>query len=235
MRAEHLAIDGSAVSFEMDADLGTSATATGWAIVPYLMRSYPLATHPPRHSHIVERAIRSTFPKVEVLSVEEFGLKGGTLRIGHVRVPVSTGGTRELIVGAWEGESGCLTTSLTGGTREDLIQVFDTLQFTPGRNGISVDSPVLATPRPPQVIKEVPRLGVVTVQPAVASVLDRVPRARGFATSAGELFRVNSTSRALLLVTRSTVVDINPFEKQDPDQVLEAAGALRVDWRVRRR
>jgi hypothetical protein len=89
-------------------------------------------------------------------------------------------------------------------------------------------------PRPPQIIKEIPGLGVVSAQPAVASVLERVPRERGMVTNTGELFRVSTSSRALLFVSRSSVVDINPFERDDPEQALRAAGSLRVEWRVRR-
>jgi hypothetical protein len=53
-------------------------------------------------------------------------------------------------------------------------------------------------------------------------------------TNNGELFRVSTSSRALLFVSRSSVVDINPFERDDPEQALRAAGSLRVEWRVRR-
>jgi len=234
MRVDHLAIDGSVVSFEADSDLGAGATATGWVMTPSLMRSHPFATYPPKHSYIAERAIRSSFRDINVVGADEMGLKGGTLRVGQFRLSLATGGTRELVVGAWESDSGCMTTSLSGVTRETLIEAFDTLQFTAHRTGISIDSPVVATPRAPQVIKEIPGLGVVSAQPAVASVLDRVPRERGLVTNHGELFRINSSSRALLFVSRSSVVDINPFERDDPDQALRTAANLRVEWRVRR-
>jgi hypothetical protein len=234
MRVDHLAIDGSVVSFEAESDLGAGATATGWVMTPSLMRSHPFATYPPKHSYIAERAIRSAFPNISVVAADEMGMKGGVLRVGQFRLPLATGGTRELVAGAWESEAGCMTTSLSGAPREALIEAFDTLQFTARRTGISIDSPVVAMPRPPQIIKEIPGLGVVSAQPAVASVLERVPRERGMVTNNGELFRVSTSSRALLFVSRSSVVDINPFERDDPEQALRAAGSLRVEWRVRR-
>jgi hypothetical protein len=235
MRVEHLAIDGSVVTVEADADLTTGATATGWAVVPSLMRPYPFAIQPPRHSFIVEEAIRSAIPSVEILSMHSYALKDGELRLAEVRLPTATNGTRELTVGAWEGAAGCLSTSLVGLERDQLVEVFDTLQFSEHRGGLAIDSPVTPRPRTPEVLKEVPGLGLLDIRPGIAAELERVPRARGQVTRHGEVFRPRSTSDALLFVGHSTVVRIKPLPDADPRLMLAIAQELRVEWSPRSR
>jgi hypothetical protein len=233
MRVEHLAIDGSIIAFEAEADLSTKATATGWAIVPSLMRSHPFTISPPGHSAAVEQAVRSSIERVAILSTEEYHLKNGTLRLAEIQLPTATEGTRELTVGAWEGETGCLSTSLRGRERDRLVEVFDTLDFSQRRGGLAIDSPIVPQPRPPEIIKEIPDVGILSVRPAIASELERVPKARGFATDFGELFRIRKTSNALLLVTRSAVVTVNPIGRREGHELLAIVRTLRVEWTPR--
>jgi hypothetical protein len=128
-------------------------------------------------------------------------------------MPTATHSKRHLMVGAWEGKRGCLTTSLVGAHRNRLVEVFDTLQFRERSKGLVIDSPVTPRPREPEVIKEIPRLGILEIKPAIPSTLDRVPRSSGFATGAGELFRFRETSTTLLFVGNSAVVRIDPLTK----------------------
>lgn len=230
MRVEHLSIDGSVVSIEADADLGTGATAAGWAIVPSLMQAHPFTIHPAGHSAIVERSVRGDFSDLKVLDTDEFSLKGGELRVAEVQLATATDGTRTLTVGAWEGRTGCLATSLVGSARDRLVEVFDTLRFSERRRGLAIDSPVTARPREPEVVKEVPGLGMLSIRPAIASVLDRVPRARGRAVDHGELFRVRASSNAIAFIADSAVVEIKPSPDVDTRQMLAVAERLRVEW-----
>lgn len=233
MKAEHLAIDGSAVTVEADADLTAAASATGWAVVPALLQAHPFSVYPPGYAATAEEAIRANFPHVEVTTTEEFTLKQGKLRVADIRVPTATGGTRELSVGAWEGRSGCLVTSLAGSQRQRLVQVFDTLLFSEQRGGVVIDSPVVARPRAPEVVKEVPGLGILAIRPAIPSELERVPRARGFTADHGELFRVRANGQALLFVGSSTVVSIQPLKDAEARATVDVAKSLRVEWRPR--
>lgn len=214
MRVEHLAIDGSIVSIEADTDVSTTqATASGWAIVPSLMRAHPFVAYPPGHSERVERMVRENIPDVNVRWTEEYSLKGGRLRVAEIVLPTATGGKRNITVGAWEGRRGCLTTSLRGSERDRLVEVFDTLKFSERAKGVAIDSPITPRPREPEVFKEVPRLGVLNIRPAIASTLERVPRTKGRVTNHGELFRFRQSSNALLFVSPSAVVRIDPLQK----------------------
>lgn len=230
MRVEHRAIDGSDVSIEGDADLNSSATAAGWAIVPSLLKSHPFVIYPPGHTSMVETTVRSDFPHVEIRAREEYSIKGGTLRIAQVEIPTATKRTRMLTVGGWEGKTGCLTTTLIGSETKRLVEVFDTLRFSETARGLAINSPVVPRPRPPEVLKEIPGLGVLAIRPAIASELERVPRARGFTTEHGELFRFRRSSYALLFVSRSVVATLTPSGRKDTSQMLAVARSLRIEW-----
>jgi hypothetical protein len=213
MRVEHLAIDGSVVSIEADADLSTQHTATGWAIVPSLGRAHPFAIYPAGHSDTVEDMVRTNFPDITIQSVEDYSLKKGRLRVAEVTMPTATQSKRTLMVGAWEGKRGCLTTSVVGSQRHRLVEMFDTLQFRESSKGLMIESPITPRPREPEVIKEIPKLGILGIRPAIPSTLEQVPRASGFATPSGELFRFRKTSNTLLFVGNSAVVRIDALRK----------------------
>jgi hypothetical protein len=234
MRAEHLAIDGSVVVIEAEADLTTRATTTGWAIVPSLMQTHPFTISPVGHSSIVEETVRSNFREVGFLSAEDFSLKGGNLRVVEVELSTATGRVRNLTIGGWEGNTGCLVTSLVGLERDRLVEVFDTLHFREHPRGLAIDSPVTRLPRGPEVIKEIPELGVLSIRPAVYSELERIPKTRGHLTNHGELFRVRPSSAALAFVSKSAVVSVNPLDRSDTRTMLAIAQNLRVEWTPRR-
>jgi hypothetical protein len=232
MRVEHFAIDGSTVAIEAEADLDSGATAAGWAIVPSLMRAHPFTSHPPGYSTIVERHVRGSAPGLKLRVAEELSLKDGQLRIAEVELPTALGVPRLLTVGAWEGQAGCLTTSLVGHDKFRLVDVFDTIQFGRcGGRGLAITSQIVTQPRPPEVIKEIPGLGVLSIRPALAAELERVPRASGLATGRGELFRQRAQSAALLYVSPSAVVRVAPLrESCGGDDLLRIAKSLRIDW-----
>ena len=230
MRVEHRAIDGAVISIEAEADLSRPATASGWAIVPSLMKSHPFVIYPPGHTSVVEAAVRSDLRHVEIKSREEYSVKGGTLRIAQVEIPTATKRNRTLTVGGWEGKTGCLSTTLIGAQTKRLVEVFDTLRFTETAKGLEVLSPVVPRPRPPEVFKEIPGVGVLEIRPAIPSELERVPRSRGFETDHGELFRFRRSSHALMFVSKSVIAGITPVGQREPDEILAAARTLRIEW-----
>jgi hypothetical protein len=233
VQVEHLAIDGSVVRLEAEADLSSAVTATGWAAVPSLLRTHPFALYPSGHSQTVEKAVRENMPEVEFISDEDFSLKGGNLRIVQIQLPTATDQTRVLTVGAWEGEKGCLTTSVVGPDRDGLVEVFDTLEFSEGRLGLAIDSPVTSTPRSPEVVKEVPDVGILGIRPATTTELELVPRAPGASTRGGEVFRGGPARQSLLFVSPSSVVRIEPLARVVPERMLEVVESLEVIWSPR--
>lgn len=230
MHIEHLALDGSVVSVQADADLSRPTTRTGWAIVPSLMQSHPFTAHPQGYADMVEETVRDTMPDVEIDDVETFSLKNGELRVSRVTLPTATGPKRSLTVAAWEGEGGSLSTSLVGHSVNRMVEVFDTLSFRVRREGVVIDSPVVAQPRVPEVAQQIPGLGVIAIRPAVASELEQFPRSRGHVTRHGELFRFRAAGSALALVGRSAVARIDPFPDADPDELMHLGEDLRVEW-----
>jgi hypothetical protein len=179
---------------------------------------------------MIEDTVRKDFPHVQVQKREEYTVKGGTLRVAEIDVPTATKRTRKLTVGGWEGKTACLTTTLVGAQSNRLVEVFDTLRFTESRRGFEVLSPIVPRPRPPEVFKEIPGLGVLAIRPAIAIELERVPRSRGFVTEHGELFRFRRTSNALMYVSRSAIVALTPVGQREGSDLLAAARTLRVEW-----
>ena len=137
-------------------------------------------------------------------------------------------------MGGWESRSGCLSTSLVGWVRDRFVEVFDTLRFTDRGRGITIESQVVAQPREPEVVKEVPGLGLLSVRPAVSAVLQRVPRSTGARTPRGELFRVSADRRELMYVSRTAVVTISPMRDVPSDRLTELAESLGVEWTAAR-
>jgi hypothetical protein len=176
-------------------------------------------------------AVRENFPDVEMSQEQEVSLKGGTLRVGEVTVPRDGGGHR-ITVAAWEGRHGCLTTSLPVGQSGELVEAFNSLQFSDRERGLTIDSPVVARPRPPELIQEVEGLGVVAGRPALSSELERVPRSEGRRTRHGELFRLRADSRAMLRVCRNAIARIQPTDEDD-EKTAEAVDGLAVEWAPR--
>lgn len=233
MHIEHLALDGSVVSVQADADLSRSTTRTGWAIVPSLMQSHPFTGHHQGYAAMVEETVRENLPDVEIEDVDTFSVKDGELRVARVTMPTATGPKRSLTVAAWEGDGGSLTTSLVGHDSRRIVEVFDTLSFRVRRQNVVIDSPVVAQPRVPEVAQHIPGLGVLAIRPAVASELEQFPRSRGHVTRHGELFRFRAASNALALVGPSAVARIDPFPDADPDEIMHLGEDLRVEWTPR--
>lgn len=233
MQAQHVAIDGSVVSIESEVELrGGPVTGAGWAVVPSMMQAHPFIAYPAGHSQVIVDVLRANFPDVEIGDEEELSLKGGRLRVGEIGIP-RDGGRRRIAVAAWEGQHGCLTTSLASDKRRSLIEAFDTLQFSDRQGGVAIDSPVAARPRPPELIQEIEGIGVLAVRPAVAVELERVPREEGRRTRHGEVFRVRAESRALLLLGRGSVARLQPRPETPDEELAEAVEGLKIEWTPR--
>ena len=233
MRVDHLAIDGSVVSIEAEADLTTPATANGWAVVPSLMQAHPFSIYPAGHSTLMEKAARHSADKLKILSIEKYSLKNGTLRVAEVELPRATGGEYRMTVGAWEGSTGCLHTAMISSTPSIMVEVFDTLRFSERSRGLTIDSPVTARPRTPEIIKEIPEMGILIIRPGIGSELERVPKSRGFKTDHGELFRIRNEGSGLLFVSNSTVVTLIPMPSSEVTPLMNVAQQLRVEWTPR--
>ena len=90
-------------------------------------------------------------------------------------------------------------------------------------------------PRSPEVIKEVPHVGIIAVRPATSLELERVPRDRGHQIANGELFRISERSSALLFVSRTAIASITPVIRRGTTAVggdlLSSVRDLRIEWK----
>lgn len=233
MRVQHLSIDGSVITLESDrADLSQPVSTTGWVLIPALLRSHPVTVRPPGYRQVIEELARHV-EGVELGDQDEVNIADGSLRAGVVRVPVQGGGARTMTVGYWEGDNASMSTSIPGREIPRMIEIFESLRIQRSRLGTRLGAPVVATPRPPVVVKAVPRIGVLAIRPAVAAVLEQIPRSSGLPTPHGELFRPRAEARGLLLVSASNVVSFTPDRESASDEILDMLGELRVEWTLR--
>ena len=233
MLVRHLALDGSVVSIEADAaDLSLPVTATGWVVVPALGQAHPFSSHPSGYADTVEATARDS-GIVTFLSEDEYALRDGTLRVVVVETSGARGSDERLAVGAWDDGTWCLTTSLVGMDGAVVAEVFDSVPFSSRQLGVAVDGRVTARPRTPEVVKEIPGIGLASIRPVTSDELRRLPRSRGAAARGGEAFRATADSDALILLTETSVVDVLPLEGGDRDAMTALVGELRVEWAQR--
>lgn len=233
MEFDFRALDGSVVSFRSGSNMRLGPrTASGWAVVPSMMRAHPFTAYPAGHTIVIEEAVRRDFPDIEMEEQEEVSLNDGTLRVGTVTLPSEAGG-RTMTVAGWEGEHGCMTTSVANGRPDSMIAAFDTLRFSDTELGIVIDSPVMTRPRPPELVSEMDGVGVLSVRPAIATELERIPRQEGQRTRGGEVFRLRADSRALLMIGQGSVVRVQPRPNVDEGALAEAVEELEIEWRPR--
>ena len=233
MESELLALDGSVVTIRTEADVEPGpATTTAWAVPPSFARAHPFTAYPAGHSREIEAAVRREFRDLDVGGDEELSMKDGSLRVAEVSMPGSADGYA-ITVGAWEGRHGCLVTSLPERRSAELVEIFDSLEFRDEDRGLVIDSPIVARLRPPEVVNDVPGLGIVSVRPAIATELEGVPRESGARTRHGEVFRVRAESRALLFLGRGSIVRIEPGPDVDDERVADTVDGLDVDWQPR--
>lgn len=167
---------------------------------------------------------------------EEYEYGGGRLRVGYTEQMDGVGLYRTRL-GVWEGARWSLSAHLSGtSTTADLLALLDAFQIAEHDEGpaLAPRDKETSLAEAPSVLKQLPGVGLVTVEPMTREVARALPRWQGRAVRGGELFRDDSRIEMGALVfhlvhdsSRSVVaagVD-TPF-----DTLLEALEDLEVVW-----
>jgi hypothetical protein len=173
-------------------------------------------------------------PGVVVADIREVTLRAGRLATADVAMPQPVG--LPAVVSrwaAWEGASGCLTTSRKNASHEDLVALFTGTPFHEGSAapGIVLDAPIDNSIRPISGATMVPSIGLLELQPRVGDVESVIPSSPGVQVSGGELFRTGRDSQSLLLVAESAIAYVRPVHAS-PQQAVDYASSLTVAWRA---
>ncbi len=200
---------------------------------PTMGRSLPFVVFPTRTLADFDALARTLPQKLGVSDVREASLYGKRLATARVEMPQYFGDVSVVRWAAWEGATGCLTTSMVNRTHDDLVSVFASLVFrettTQYVNGLVFDSGIDNSVRPLSGLTFLNGVGFVEVQPAIPEVLARVPSGAGLQVAGGALYRLSATSDAVLLVGNRAVTTVIPQTGSKVD-VVKPAGQLVVSW-----
>ena len=223
----HRALDGSHVSFSVDADLGAPLTAFGFAFPRGWRVSHAFNLYPGSRCDELLGLMDVSYPEIEYRIHDEIPLKDGRLRLAHVRRPVATGGTREYTFAAWEDDHASLSTAIYGKVKEARA-LFEALEFSPSGGSIAVHSPIDQSIRPLRCLKEIPGHGLLEISPRVPTVDATLPLTAGAPVAGGELYERTARAPVYVLVTETAAVTISAFATgQDPRALAES---LYVRW-----
>lgn len=229
----HAMIDGALLRMSAAGDLGLPPDCFGRVRVPALNQAHRFEVHRAGFSYQMERQ-PPPLPNGTILGpVSEFSLRGGTLRTIQVDAPHPHGWMRHLTIGSWEGTNGCIWTSKDNSTVDEMVAIYESVEFVDSTNGVYFTSPIEPDFRGPSCLKEIRGDVLLEIWPLTPARINNLPAGDGTPVPGGALYRVSQESSALLLVTDSVQVAIEPLdEKLSEAQYMAIVDSLRVDWSV---
>jgi len=222
------AVDGSRIEINFEADLSTPLSSVAFVNPRGERSAYPIHGYPKRRRTDLLDSLPTDFPEIKYSLYPEVEMNGGVLYGASVRRPVVTGGEREYSFGIWEGDTGCVSTSIKG-EHDVLVDLFDRLDLFDTGGGAASRRPVDESIRPVRCLKEIVGFGLVEIKPLTPKVAASLPSDRGFAVEHGELFRVSASRRdGLLLITETASVGVTKVAESDDHLAL--ASTINVTW-----
>lgn len=166
---------------------------------------------------------------------EEYRLRGGRLRICRATVRDHHAGLAEQVLGAvWEGRRHAAYTHLYHARAADAVALFERLRPVERSEGVVLD---LGEPRraafaePPELVKEVPGVGLLEITTLTRQSARRLPPWPGARTAAGELFQdiIEGQGVYFVLATASLLVTVLPDERERLQDVPGRVAGLSVE------
>jgi hypothetical protein len=222
----HRAVDGR--RFLLDGSLDLSAPFTSVANLTIGGRLHEITAGVLGLADDVARALRAD------RFDEEFTFQGGTLLTARTRpYDPQIRLTEDRLVAVWRGRQYCFFTELYGATTVDLLGMLRRLRVEESDDGLTL-RPIRGSgaefAAPATVLKEVPGLGLLELEPLTRERAERLPSWRGLRTAAGELFRdtLSDGKPYFVLATADTWLSLVPLADTDLEQVPTLVERLRV-------
>lgn len=220
----HVAIDASTVTITSRADLGAVATSAGRYSVDGIVRE--VTTQPAGFFPVLAQA--------EGLEpTEEYQYRGGTLHLGRsVHADPVSGTQRVDTTGVWDNAGGSLAITTSDLTTDGLLALLDRFDLRPSPEGLAVlPANGLSWYDAPQLVKELPGLGLLEIVPLSNDTAGALPSWAGTEVAGGELYRDELAPGVpyLVLVTESARVNVLPDEAA-VDAATRGASSLQVEW-----
>lgn len=230
MTVTHRAIDGSRIVFDGTISLDGPMNQLGSIRVPGSTQPYLFEVLQRDHVAALRAGLDTgSFPNVRVLESAEYTLKGGTIHTGKFQYTSAFSFPTPIAWGAWQGRVATLSTSIEGASIEELMGVFESVEFHEEPDGLIVDSPTDTSRDPIRGAKVIDGLGLADVCPLNSDTARAIPKQRGASMMHGELFRQNVDSDVLLFITSSAIVRLVQLRVSKSD-ALAAVNSLDVQW-----
>jgi hypothetical protein len=222
----HRALDGRRVRLTGELDLSRPATSVA-----------KVATGNRLHE-VTSGSLASARAWAEALGVheftDEFQVRGGRLRVGHVvQRDRSTDLTERVLAAVWQGERNCAYTHLYHARPADAVALFSDLKPVERAEGVqlALGGRRSAFAEPPELVKEVPALGLLEITALTRRTAQRLPSWPGARTAAGELFRdtVDGQGDYFVLSTGEFLVTVLPEDQKEVRQVPARLARLKVE------
>jgi len=222
--ATHVAIDGSRVTIAGAADLSRVATSAGRYTVDGIVRE--VTTQPAEFFDLLVAA-------EGLAPTEEYQYRGGALRLGQTTHQDARSGSRRIDTTAvWDTAGWSMAVTGADLDAETVFALLDRLDLRPLAEGLAVlPGNGIAWYDAPQLVKEVPGVGLLEVLPLSADTARSLPSWPGTPVAGGELYRDELAPGApyVVLVTETALVNVLPDEG-GIEAATEGAAALHVEW-----
>jgi len=168
---------------------------------------------------------------------EEYHLTGGTLRLGSTIQDIAPHNKvrATLAVAAWEGTSFSLFThAYNADSAGELLGILAQVRISESAFGVTLapQDPVQTPITHVSVVKDLPGLGLLQIEPATPELIKSLPGWPGSTVAGGELFIDNTDGggSTFVLAGRSAITRIIPDPDDAVDKLLPALAELRIDW-----
>ena len=179
---------------------------------------------------------------------EQFSFQHGIVRAGSVEQSVffPNGSSGEYVstnfrILTWEGRNYSVHTHVYDGSTTEAMAALDAFNIVETPDGIRMvrRQPTKAPYyKPPDLLKEIPEIGLLSIQQLTKDVARTLPRWPGTAVRGGELFvsgsgdGANCGTAGFTLVGASSVVIVMPDAGASSNAVVSSLSDLTVDWQA---
>ena len=224
MRAQHTAIDGATVSITADLDLSSPFTSMGRIVAGYVVHELTVGPIGDVESLLASRSGGTT---------ERFDYRDGVLQIASVEeVDPKTRARHLQVIAVWSIAGQAISGSFPGQAPDAVVSLLDTVDVRTAP-GLAVVPRRSRWYDDPQLVKEIPGVGLLEVRPLTRERSAQLPEWEGARVQGGDLYRIDERedAPALLLVSRSAASQILLDDPQAADTAATAASGISVEWR----
>lgn len=226
----HRALDGGLVTVRSGLDLGKPFTAYLEVKIGSRIQEFEAGSAGAAIDSARDAGVRS-FP-------HEYRFQNGTLRFGSAFYSDNKTKVRsQITVAVWEGRRYSVGTHIYNArSHQELLSAVNRVRIVENPDGLTIIpkqpavNPVLGA----SMLKEIPGLGVLQIQPAAGPLMRSMPKWHGRAVPGGELFADKGPAgkvEAFVLAGHGAATSLVLDDADTAEEVLSDLAELRVEWK----